>query len=178
VLFCDIRGSAAVAQRMDPFQMAKLLSDYFSEMVACVVRHGGTLDEFMGDALMARWGNPSRRRDDVDRALDAARDMLDTLDALNTRWTRQGRPTVQAGIGLNYGDAFAATAAAGRRLDHIVIGDTADTASRLCAVAAPGEILITENVRRALASPPPTAPVPPLLLRGKMHRVPVYRILR
>ena len=178
VLFSDIRGFTAISERMNPFQMAKLLSDYFSEMVDCVFRHGGTLDKFMGDALMAQWGAPVSAPDDVDRALRAAFDMLAALDKLNARWAIEGRPTMQAGIGLNYGEAFAGNIGSARRLEYTVIGDTVNTASRLCSAAAPGEILITEHFQEALASAPKSAPVPEIILKGKAHPVPVYRVLR
>src|SRR6185312_4936121 len=160
VLFSDIRGFTAITERMNPFQMAKLLSDYFSEMVDCVYRHGGTLDKFMGDALMAQWGAPVSAPDVVDRALRAACDMLAALDKLNARWTIEGRPTMQAGIGLNFGEAFAGNIGSERRLEYTVIGDTVNTASRLCSSAAPGEILITEHFQQALTTAPRTASVP------------------
>ena len=178
VLFSDIRGFTAISEQMNPFQMAKLLSDYFSEMVDCVFRHGGTLDKFMGDALMAQWGAPVGHADDVDRALRAACEMLDALDKLNARWTIEGRPTMHAGIGLNFGEAFAGNIGSERRLEYTVIGDTVNTASRLCSSAAPGEILITEYFQQALQSAPRTASAPDIVLKGKAHPVPVYRVLR
>ena len=178
VLFSDIRGFTTISERMNPFQMAKLLSDYFSEMVDCVYRHGGTLDKFMGDALMAQWGAPVSAPDDVDRALRAAIDMLAALETLNSRWAIEGRPTMQAGIGLNFGEAFAGNIGSERRLEYTVIGDTVNTASRLCASAAPGEILITEHFQQALTTAPRTASVPEIVLKGKAHSVPVYRVLR
>lgn len=178
VLFSDIRGFTTISEKMNPFQMAKLLSDYFSEMVDCVYRHGGTLDKFMGDALMAQWGAPVGKPDDVDRALRAACDMLDALDTLNARWAIEGRPAMQAGIGLNFGEAFAGNIGCERRLEYTVIGDTVNTASRLCSSAAAGEILITEYFQQALTTAPRTASVPGLALKGKAHPVPVYRVLR
>jgi adenylate cyclase len=178
VLFSDIRGFTAISEQMNPFQMAKLLSDYFSEMVDCVFRHGGTLDKFMGDALMAQWGAPVGTPDDVDRALRAAFDMLNALDKLNARWAIEGRPTMQAGIGLNFGEAFAGNIGSERRLEYTVIGDTVNTASRLCSAAAPGEILITEHFQQALGSTPDTVSMPEFMLKGKTHPVLVYRVLR
>ncbi|HEY2849894.1 MAG TPA: adenylate/guanylate cyclase domain-containing protein [Gemmatimonadaceae bacterium] len=178
VLFSDIRGFTTISEQMNPFQMAKLLSDYFSDMVDCVFRHGGTLDKFMGDALMAQWGAPFGQPDDVDRALRAALDMLEALDKLNSKWAIEGRPTMQAGIGLNFGEVFAGNIGSERRLEYTVIGDTVNTASRLCSAAAPGEILITEHFQQALASAPRTASVPELILKGKAHSVQVYRVLR
>ena len=178
VLFSDIRGFTSISENMNPFQMAKLLSDYFTEMVECVFRHGGTLDKFMGDALMAQWGAPVGRADDVDRALRAAIDMQEALDRLNARWSREGTPTMQAGIGLNFGEAFAGNIGSERRLEYTVIGDTVNTASRLCNAAEPGDILLTESFHDALAVAPAMSQMPPLVLKGKTQPVPVYRVAR
>jgi adenylate cyclase len=178
VLFSDIRGFTAISEEMNPFQMAKLLSDYFTEMVDCVFRHGGTLDKFMGDALMAQWGAPTSHADDVDRALRAAIDMQRALDRLNARWLAEGTPTMLAGIGLNFGEAFAGNIGCERRLEYTVIGDTVNTASRLCAAAEPGDILLTESFQKALIVAPAMTQVPPLVLKGKAQPVPVYRVTR
>ncbi len=93
VLFSDIRGFTALSETMDPDAMAKLLTEYFTQMVDCVFRHGGTLDKFIGDAVMAQWGAPLGESDDVDRAMESALDMMEALDQLNERWTAAGRPT-------------------------------------------------------------------------------------
>jgi adenylate cyclase len=176
VLFCDIRGFTEVAASMKPDDTAHLLSDYFTEMVDCVFRHGGTLDKFMGDAVMAQWGAPLSAEDDADRALEAARDMMTAMAALNERWRREGRPELQIGVGLNYGEAFAGNIGSDRRLEFTVIGDTVNTASRLCAWAEPGEILVSDDLRRALTRRQPLLSRPPLTLRGKREPVTVFRV--
>jgi adenylate cyclase len=178
VLFSDIRGFTALSEAMNPDDMASLLTEYFTEMVECVFRHGGTLDKFMGDAVMAQWGAPIGSADDADRAVRAAVDMMSALDALNAKWRRAGRPELGIGIGLSYGDAFAGNIGSERRLEFTVIGDTVNTASRLCASAEAGEVLLTEDIRRALHDPPPLEVRPALELKGKAHPVPVYRVQR
>ena len=92
VLFSDIRGFTALSETMNPDAMAALLTEYFTEMVECVFRHGGTLDKFIGDAVMAQWGAPIGEPDDCDRAMQAALDMMEELDRLNARWTTRGTP--------------------------------------------------------------------------------------
>lgn len=178
VLFSDIRGFTALSETMNPDDMARHLSEYFSEMVDIVFRHEGNLDKFIGDAVMAQWGAPIASADDADRAMRAALDMLDVLESLNARWRSQGRPELQIGIGLNYGEAFAGNIGAEQRLEFTVIGDVVNTASRLCSVAGGGEILLSDEMRRALKAPPPLEPVPPIELKGKSHAVPVYRVAR
>jgi adenylate cyclase len=178
VLFSDIRGFTALSETMNPDDMAKLLTEYFSEMVECVFRHGGTLDKFIGDAVMAQWGAPLGESDDADRAMSAAMDMMEALDKLNEHWTQQKRPIVQIGIGLNIGDAFAGNIGSERRLEYTVIGDTVNTASRLCGKAGKGEILVSEAFKDSLVTPPRMVPVPPMELKNKSQPVSVFKVVR
>jgi adenylate cyclase len=175
VLFADIRGFTPVAAQMAPDDTARLLNEFFSEMVDCVFRHGGTLDKFLGDAVMAQWGAPLSAHDDADRALESARDMLAAVDALNLRWREEGRPGLHIGIGLNYGEVFAGYTGSERRLEYTVIGDTVNTASRLCAWAEGREILMTSAMCSALVRPHAIEARSPLVLRGKLEPVPVFR---
>ena len=176
VLFSDIRGFTALSETMNPDAMASLLTEYFTEMVECVFRHGGTLDKFIGDAVMAQWGAPIGSPDDADQARAAALEMMAELKKLNDRWANEKRPTLQIGIGLNFGEAFAGNIGSERRLEFTVIGDTVNTASRLCGAAAPAEILISDEMRRALTSPPPLDECPPMELKNKSQPVKVYRV--
>jgi adenylate cyclase len=176
VLFSDIRGFTALSETMNPDAMATLLTEYFTEMVECVFRHGGMLDKFIGDAVMAQWGAPLGNPDDADRAMQAAIDMMKALEELNVRWRSEGRPTLEIGIGLNHGEAFAGNIGSERRLEFTVIGDTVNTASRLCSAAGAGEILLSEEMRKALKSPPKLTKRPPMELKGKSQPVPVYRV--
>ncbi|MBA3339010.1 MAG: FHA domain-containing protein [Gemmatimonadaceae bacterium] len=178
VLFSDIRGFTALSETMNPDAMATLLTEYFTEMVECVFRHEGTLDKFIGDAVMAQWGAPIGGADDADRAMKASLEMMDELDKLNVRWAAEGRPTLEIGIGLNFGEAFAGNIGSERRFEFTVIGDTVNTASRLCSAAGGGEILLSDEMRRALSAPPPLAECPPMELKGKAQPVPVYRVVR
>jgi adenylate cyclase len=178
VLFSDIRGFTALSETMNPDAMATLLTEYFTEMVECVFRHGGMLDKFIGDAVMAQWGAPIGGADDADRAMQAATEMMSALDTLNARWREQGRPMLEIGIGLNYGEAFAGNIGSERRLEFTVIGDTVNTASRLCSAAGAGEILLSDNMRRALTDPPPLDKRPAMELKGKSQKLAVYRVRR
>lgn len=176
VLFSDIRGFTALSETMNPDDMARLLSEYFTEMVDCVFRHEGTLDKFIGDAVMAQWGAPIDDPLGPDKAVRAAMDMIRELDKLNARWQAEGRPELQIGIGVNFGDAFAGNIGSEKRLEFTVIGDTVNTASRLCSVAGPREILISDSLRRALSSQPPVEERPPMELKGKSQAVRVFRV--
>lgn len=176
VLFSDIRGFTALSETMNPDDMAKLLTEYFTEMVEVVFRHGGTLDKFIGDAVMAQWGAPIASPDDADRAMLAAIDMMRELEKLNRKWQAEGRPQLQIGIGLNHGEAFAGNIGSERRLEFTVIGDTVNTASRLCSAADAKEILLSDEMRRSLSKPPRLTACPPMELKGKSQPVPVWRV--
>ncbi len=177
VLFTDIRGFTALSEGMRPDDMAALLTDYRTEMVDIVFRHGGTLDKFIGDAVMAQWGAPIGSPDDPDRAVRAAIEMIAALDRLNERFRADGRPELQVGIGLNYGEAFAGYIGSESRLEFTVIGDTVNTASRLSSAAGPREILISDDLRCVLTAPPEMVEGAPLDLKGKSQPVPVYRVV-
>ena len=178
VLFSDIRGFTALSETMPPAEMAALLTDYFTEMVDCVFRNEGTLDKFIGDAVMAQWGAPIGTPEDPDKAMIAAMEMMAELDKLNVKWRAEGRPELQIGIGLNHGEAFAGNIGSEKRLEYTVIGDTVNTASRLCSAAGPGEILISETMRGSLKSVPALSVMPPMELKGKSQPVPVYKVVR
>jgi adenylate cyclase len=177
VLFSDLRGFTALSETMRPDAVAALLSEYFTEMVECVFKHGGTLDKFIGDAVMAQWGAPLGAPDDADQALSAALDMQRSLETLNVRWRAEGRPELRAGIGMSYGEVFAGNIGSERRLEFTVIGDVVNTAARLCDVADGGEVLISDAMRAALAQAPRLEERPPLELKGKSQPVRVFRVV-
>jgi adenylate cyclase len=176
VLFADIRGFTALAEAMSPDATAELLSEYFSEMVDLVFEHGGTLDKFIGDALMAMWGAPIAHQDDADRALRAARAMQRAVARLNAQWSANGRPTIAVGMGINCGEAFAGNIGSQRRLEYTVLGDPVNVAARLCANAAGGEILVSGEFLAALREPVPAERLAELALKGKAKAVEVFRL--
>ncbi len=163
VLFSDIRGFTALAESLPAMQMAAQLNEYFEAMVDCVFRHNGALDKFIGDALMAYWGAPDAFADDSDRALASALEMQRELVRLNDRWRASGRATLDIGIGVHRGEAFVGNIGSPRRLEYTLIGDTVNLASRLCASADRGEILVSAEVRESLVRPLPMQPHPDIV---------------
>lgn len=150
VVFADVRGFTAIAETLPPMELATQLNEYFSAMVDCVFAREGTLDKFIGDAVLAYWGAPESRGDDVDRAIQAAIAMQQAVPILNARWRREGRPELQIGIGVHSGEAFVGNIGSPRRLEYTVIGDTVNMANRLCDVAQAGELLVSDAVRARL----------------------------
>jgi adenylate cyclase len=176
VLFSDIRGFTAMAESMGPDAVARFLSEYLSEMVEVIFEHGGTLDKFIGDAVMALWGAPIAHSDDPDRALQAAIAMQQAIEQLNRGWAASGRPEIGVGIGISYGEVFAGNIGSHRRLEYTVLGDAVNVAARLCAEAGPGEILVSEALLHVVRKPVDYEYVPELGLKGKTQVVQVYRV--
>jgi adenylate cyclase len=178
VFFSDIRGFTSMSEKMGPDDIATLLNEYFTEMVEIVFENNGTLDKFMGDAIMALWGAPIAHEDDADRAMKAAIEMQSTLAQLNVRWAAQGRQRVEIGIGIDYYEVFAGNIGSDRRLEYTVIGDAVNTASRLCSMAREGEIIISQRFYDEIKNQPAVDPQEALELKGKADKVNVYRVKR
>jgi adenylate cyclase len=178
VFFSDIRGFTPMSETMNPDEIATLLTEYFTEMVDILFEHSGTLDKFMGDAIMALWGAPIVHEDDADRAMKCALDQLEALVKMNEKWKERGRPELKIGIGINFGEVFAGNIGSNRRLEYTVIGDAVNVAKRLCDTAGPNEILISEPFFKALKNPPKVENLEPIQVKGKTKKVPVYRVKR
>jgi adenylate cyclase len=176
ILFSDIRGFTAMAEALGPDAIAQLLTDYFTEMVDIIFEYGGTLDKFIGDAIMALWGAPIAHAGDPDRAIEAAIAMQRTLATLNEKWRASGRPELGVGIGINHGEVFAGNIGSHRRLEYTVIGDAVNVAARLCAEAGRGEILVSDGLKRAACARADFELLPAKAFKGKAHSIPVYRV--
>jgi adenylate cyclase len=178
VLFSDIRGFTSMSEAMSPEDIAGLLSDYFTEMVDVIFHHGGTLDKFIGDAIMALWGAPIPHEDDTDKAVQAAIGMQRGLAALNAKWAAEGRPQIEVGIGINHGEAFAGNIGSHLRLEYTVIGDVVNVASRLCSNAKGGDILVSDALYQVLREKPSVEAMEPLAVKNRAQPVKVWRVKR
>ena len=131
VLFSDIRGFTALAERLGPAGAMALLREHHARMAECVFAHGGTLDKFIGDGLMATFGTPEPAPDDARRAIECATSMLDALAAWNVERARAGEPPLGIGIGVHHGPVIMGDIGGGQRFEFAVIGDTVNVANRL-----------------------------------------------
>jgi class 3 adenylate cyclase/tetratricopeptide (TPR) repeat protein len=161
VLFCDIVESTALGESTDPEALRALLAGYFARMKAIVERHGGTVEKFIGDAVMAVFGVPVVHEDDALRAIRAAAEMQDALPDLGVR----------ARIGVSTGEVVTGTA------ERLATGDAVNVAARLEQAAPPGEILIGEETFRLVRGAVETESVEALGLKGKAAPVAAYRLL-
>lgn len=175
VLFSDIREFTGRAERLPPEELAALLNEYFTAMAEVVFAHGGTLDKFLGDGLLAVWGAPLALPEANPRALAAARAMRLEVERLNRSWAVRGTPPLEVGYGMARGEVFAGRIGSDHRLDYTVIGDVVNVAARLCKVARGGEILVTVEVRTALPDPEGFAPHPAATVQGRSGPVEVWR---
>ncbi len=176
ILFSDIRGFTALSEGMTPGAIAHLLTEYFTEMVDILFEYGGTLDKFIGDAVMALWGAPIATDGDQERALEAAIAMQRGIAELNAKWQEEGRPSIGVGIGINHGDVFVGNIGSQRRLEYTVIGDAVNVASRLASQAGPGEIIFSEPFYSLLATRPDVEKIDEVTLKGKARPIAVYRL--
>jgi class 3 adenylate cyclase/tetratricopeptide (TPR) repeat protein len=173
LLFCDLSGSTAMGERVDAESVRELMFRYFHEMRGAIERHGGTVEKFVGDAVMAVFGVPVTHEDDALRACRAAVEMRDRLAALNVELERRYSTTVALRIGVNTGEVVAGDAAA---RETFVSGDAVNVAARLEQAAAPGEILLGEATSRLVARSATVEPVDALRLKGKSEPLPAYRL--
>jgi class 3 adenylate cyclase/tetratricopeptide (TPR) repeat protein len=174
IVFADVTGSTALGERLDPEALRRVMGRYFDEMSAVIERHGGTVEKFIGDAVMAVFGIPRLHEDDAVRAVRAAVGMRDALVSLNTDLEREHGEGLAARIGVNTGEVVAGDPSAGQRL---VTGDAVNVAARLEQAAAPGEILLGEPTFRLVKDAVEVEPVDALALKGKEERVPAFRLL-
>jgi adenylate cyclase len=177
VLFSDISGFTSLSSRLPPTQVMDLLNEYFPAMAEIVFRHEGTLEKYIGDALMAIWGAPFPQPDDADRALRAAVEMQHALARLNARWKAEGKPELQIHVGLNTGRVAAGNIGSEHYLQYATIGDATNVASRICSAASDGEICIAEaTLQRCQERSWPLVKLPPVQVKGKQEPLTLYRV--
>jgi class 3 adenylate cyclase/tetratricopeptide (TPR) repeat protein len=174
IVFTDVSGSTAMGDRLDPESLRRVMTRYFDAMRGVLERHGGTVEKFIGDAVMAVFGVPTLHEDDALRAVRAAAEMRDTLAGLNGELEREWGIGIRARTGVNTGEVVAGDPTAGQSL---VVGDAVNVAARLEQSAAPGEILIGPATHRLVRDAVVAEPVEPLSLKGKSHPVAAFRLV-
>lgn len=170
VLFCDLVGSTSLGERTDPELLRVILERYFSVMKDALERHGGTVEKFIGDAVVALFGVPTAREDDALRAVRAAFDMHDALARVNPELEALCGATLAVRIGVNTGEVFI-----GASSDHAV-GDAVNVAARLEQSASAGDVLVGETTWQLVRDAADGTPVAPLDLKGKDHPVAAWRL--
>jgi adenylate cyclase len=176
VVFVDIRNFTARAAAAPPAQIVALLNLFLTEMVDAIERHGGLVNKFLGDGLMAFFSDSTGRADHADAALAAAREMLERLQRLNARLTESGDAPVAIGVGVHTGRAVVGSVGTPRRMEYTVIGDTVNVASRVEGLTKVlGEpLLLTDATRAALRAPAALRELPAQAVKGQPAPIVVF----
>jgi predicted ATPase/class 3 adenylate cyclase len=175
ILFADVIGSTELGERLDPESLRQVMTRYFDAMRGALERHGGTVEKFIGDAVMAVFGIPIVHEDDALRAIRAAIDMRLALATLNEDLERSWGASIDIRTGVNTGEVVAGDHAVG---DSLVTGDAVNVAARLEQAADTGDILIGEDTYSLVKDVVHAEPTEPLLLRGKAERINAYRLVQ
>ena len=171
VVFCDVSGSTALGERLDPESLRRVMARYFESMRGVVERHGGTVEKFIGDAVMAVFGVPVLHEDDALRAMRAASEMREAVTELNEELERDFATTLALRIGVNTGEVVIGTE------ERLATGDAVNIAARLEQAAEPGEIWIGQETLRLVRDAVETEPLPPLALKGKAESLDAFRLV-
>jgi len=187
VFYSDIRSFTSLSERVSADDMVTLLNEYFEAMARLVFRYEGTIDKWIGDAVMAFFGAPNDQPDHARRAIQMSIDMMQTLQTLNERWHAEGRfvrmgvpdyPGLRIGIGLHSGEANVGfLGAKSSRVDYTVIGDTVNTAARLVSKAEAGHIVFSRATVELAGMGFRVEACEPMQLKGKSEFVETYRVL-
>jgi class 3 adenylate cyclase len=174
VVFCDLKGSTELADRLDPEAVREVLALYFSAMKPVLERHGGMIEKYIGDAIMAVFGLPRMHEDDALRAVRAAAEMRAALEDLNVTLRGEFGVTLENRTGVNTGEVVTSDSSGSQRL---ATGDTVNVAARLEQAAPAGEVLVGRSTYQLVRGAAEAVPVEPLTLKGKPEPVPAYRLL-
>ena len=166
-LFCDVTGSTALGEELDPEALVGVMSAYFRQLRATIERHGGTVDKFIGDAVMAVFGIPVVREDDALRAVRAAAEIRERLPLV----------AEEVGVALSFRTAVNTGLVLVGVGENLAVGDAINIAARLEQAAAPGEILLGEETLSLVRDAVQVEPLEPLVLKGKSEAVPAFRLL-
>lgn len=176
VLFADIRGFTAISEHENPEEVVGILNTYFTAMSEIIFEHGGTLDKYIGDGLMALFGAPTATPNDAKNAVNAAVAMQRKLAALKTEPEGKGLANVEVGIGMHTGVATIGYIGSERRSEYTAIGDTVNLASRLESQTAGGQILISDATAIASASDIPMLKRDPITVKNRTQPVELFEV--
>ena len=172
ILFCDIRGFTALTERRGAEEVVGLLNRHMEAMCEEIRRHGGVVDKFVGDLVMATFGTVREAADDARRAAACAVAMQRSRAALNAA----DATPIQVGVGVSFGDVVADCMGGSRRLDYTVVGERVNLASRLCGAARAGEVVVDDATRAALPAEWPAEALPPMQVKGFSQPVLAFRL--
>jgi adenylate cyclase len=176
ILFCDIRGFTTLTEKEPVETIVGLLNEYFSAMSEVIFANNGTLDKFIGDAIMAIYGAPIEVADGAYKCVKTAVEMRAKLALLNEKWKKEKKPQIQVGFGINTGEAIVGNIGSERRMEYTAIGDMVNTASRVEGETEGDQIFITEDTFKELGSRVLVKKLSAAALKGKSSKVQIYEV--
>jgi adenylate cyclase len=175
VLFTDMSGSTAIAEKMDPEEFTTIVNDLFTQLGACITRYDGHIDKFIGDAIMATFGAPVAHENDPERAVLAALDMQETMQLVGAELEQRTGVLLRMRVGINTGEVIAGHVGSETRSDYTVMGDTVNVASRLEHHAPVGGIMVSESTYRRTRDIFEWRVLDPIEVKGKAEPLAVYQ---
>lgn len=176
VMFTDIRGFTQFSERTEPHRVVEILNEYFTRVTDVILDHGGMIDKYIGDAVMAVFGVPISKRNDAENAVQSAIQIQRLIAEMNRDAARRGRPDLAVGIGINTGVVTAGNIGSPSRLDYTVVGDAVNIASRLMANAEGGQILISQPTAADLKAQFELHKLRPRRVRGRSELVQLFSV--
>lgn len=177
VMFADVVAFTPLTEKLPPEQVVQILNELFTIVTEIVFRHGGTVDKFIGDCVMAIWGAPTEQPDHAARALEAAEEIISWLEVGNASWEEKYGISVRIAIGINSGEAVVGNVGSESRMEYTAIGTTVNVAARLEAIARPQQILISEQTARLAGEGFPLTPAGERTLAGQQEPLRLFELV-
>ena len=179
VLFADIRGFTSMSEKMSAEEVSNILNEYFTEMEPIISSHNGIINKFIGDAVMAIFGEPINDKNHALNAVKCANDMLKKVHQLQHKWIEEGKPKIEIGIGINTGEVFVGNIGSERRMEYTVIGDTVNLASRIESYNKiyKTNFLIGPTTYEEVKNYVNVIKISDVQIRGKLQKLDIYEVL-
>ena len=180
VLFSDIRGFTSMSEQMSAQQVSEILNEYFTEMEPIITKYNGIINKFIGDAIMAVFGEPIQDKNHAQNAVKCAYEMLQRVKELQKKWVKENKPKIEIGIGINTGEVFVGNIGSVNRMEYTVIGDTVNLASRLESYNKiyKTKLLISPTTYEEVKGFTDVIKISDVQIRGKSHKMDIYEVLK
>ena len=180
ILFADIRGFTSMSEKISAEEVSMILNEYFSSLEPIITKYNGVINKFIGDAVMAIFGEPVQDKNHVQNAVRCADEMLKKVAELREKWINEGKPKIEIGIGINTGEAFVGNIGSEKRLEYTVIGDVVNLASRIESYnkVYKTNFLISSTTYEKVRNIVDVIKISDVSVRGKEKKLDIYEVLR
>ena len=180
VLFSDIRGFTSLSEKMSAEEVSMILNEYFAEMEPIISKYNGVINKFIGDAVMALFGEPIQDSNHAQNAVKCAYEMLKKVEYLREKWLFEGKPKIEIGVGINTGEVFIGNIGTETRMEYTVIGDTVNLASRIEGYnkVYKTNLLVSSSTYEYISGIADVIKISEVQIRGKSKKMNIYEVLR